>query len=70
MRKTLKHAIECGGSTISDFVDASGKGGYFQMNFQIYGKDGEQCTKCQDTIQKIIIGGRASFFCPTCQKET
>jgi formamidopyrimidine-DNA glycosylase len=70
MRKTLKHAIECGGSTISDFVDASGKGGYFQMNFQIYGKDGDQCTKCQDTIQKIIIGGRASFFCPTCQKET
>lgn len=70
IRKTLKHAIECGGSTISDFVDASGKGGYFQMNFQIYGKDGEQCAKCQEIIQKTIIGGRASFFCPTCQVET
>ena len=69
IRKTLKHAIECGGSTISDFVNASGGGGYFQMNFQIYGKAGEQCTQCQDTIQKTIIGGRASFFCPTCQED-
>lgn len=70
IRKTLKHAIECGGSTISDFVNASGGGGYFQMNFQIYGKAGEQCTQCQDTIQKTIIGGRASFFCPTCQEDS
>lgn len=68
IRKTLKHAIECGGSTISDFIDASGKSGYFQMNFQIYGKAGEPCITCQETIQKTIIGGRASFFCPTCQK--
>ncbi len=69
IRKTLKHAIECGGSTISDFVNASGKGGYFQMNFQIYGKAGEQCTQCREIIQKTTIGGRASFFCPTCQVE-
>ncbi len=67
IRKTLKHAIQCGGSTISDFVNASGDGGYFQMNFQIYGKNGEQCRQCQETIQKITIGGRASFFCPRCQ---
>ena len=67
IRKTLKHAIQCGGSTISDFMNASGKGGYFQMNFQIYGKNKEKCIKCQETIQKITIGGRASFFCPRCQ---
>ncbi len=69
IRKTLRHAIECGGSTISDFVDASGKGGYFQMNFQIYGKAGEQCSQCREIIQKTTIGGRASFFCPACQQE-
>lgn len=67
IRKTLKHAIECGGSTISDFVDASGKGGYFQMNFLIYGKSGEACSQCGKTILKESIGGRASFFCPICQ---
>jgi formamidopyrimidine-DNA glycosylase len=70
IRKTLRHAIQCGGSTISDFVNASGDGGYFQMNFQIYGKEGEQCVTCQETIQKVTIGGRASFFCPRCQTHT
>ncbi len=69
IRKTLKHAIECGGSTISDFVDASGQGGYFQVNFQIYGKDGDDCINCGNTVLKKSIGGRASFFCPSCQKE-
>lgn len=67
IRKTLKHAIACGGSTISDFVDASGKGGYFQMNFRIYGKTGEACSTCGEIILKETIGGRASFFCPNCQ---
>ena len=69
IRKTLRHAIQCGGSTISDFVNASGDGGYFQMNFQIYGKNGEDCVVCKETIQKTVIGGRASFFCPACQRE-
>lgn len=67
IRKTLKHAIQCGGSTISDFVNASGDGGYFQMNFQIYGKNGEACVACGETIEKTVLGGRASFFCPVCQ---
>ena len=70
IRKTLKHAIKCGGSTISDFVDASGKGGYFQMNFRIYGKAGEACSECGEVISKETIGGRASFFCPVCQPKT
>ena len=69
IRKTLKHAIQCGGSTISDFVDASGKGGYFQMNFRIYGKAGEACSECGHVILKETIGGRASFFCPICQPK-
>ncbi len=69
IRKTLRHAIQCGGSTISDFVDASGKGGYFQMNFRIYGKAGEACSECGQLILKETIGGRASFFCPVCQSN-
>lgn len=67
IRKTLKHAIECGGSTISDFLGASGDGGYFQMNFRVYGKAGEECVECGKILLKKIIGGRASFFCPHCQ---
>ena len=68
IRKTLRHAIECGGSTISDFINASGEGGYFQINFQVYGKENEQCSRCKQQIEKTVIGGRASFFCPSCQK--
>jgi len=70
IRKILKHAIKCGGSTISDFVGASGEGGYFQMNFLIYGKTGETCSACGTVIRKEIIGGRASFFCPVCQPRS
>jgi formamidopyrimidine-DNA glycosylase len=69
LRKTLSQAIDCGGSTISDFVNASGEGGYFQMNFLIYGKRGEPCSSCNTPIEKIQIGGRATFFCPCCQPK-
>lgn len=68
VQQVLTHAIECGGSTINDFLSASQERGYFQMNFKVYGKAGEQCLGCDTTIAKRIIGGRASFFCPRCQK--
>ena len=68
IRQVLKHAISCGGSTISDFVNASQKRGYFQMNFKVYGKNGHNCPTCHSIIKKIIIGGRASYYCPQCQK--
>ncbi len=68
IRKVLTHAIDCGGSTISDFVNASQETGYFQMNFKVYGKNGEKCAVCPSVIQKQVIGGRATFFCPGCQK--
>lgn len=70
LRKTLRQAIDCGGSTISDFVNASGEGGYFQMNFLIYGKTGEPCCRCRTPIKKMQLGGRASFFCPCCQVKS
>ncbi|MCF8057528.1 MAG: bifunctional DNA-formamidopyrimidine glycosylase/DNA-(apurinic or apyrimidinic site) lyase [Desulfocapsa sp.] len=69
MRKTLTHAISCGGSTISDFAGASGEGGYFQMNFLIYGKAGQACSQCGEYVEKTKLGGRATFFCPGCQLE-
>ena len=68
IRKVLKHAISCGGSTISDFVNASQERGYFQMNFKVYGRAGEDCLTCSTAIKKQVIGGRASYYCPECQK--
>jgi len=68
IRRILKHAISCGGSTISDFVNASQETGYFQMNFTVYGRSGERCPACSTVIKKQTIGGRASYYCPKCQK--
>lgn len=68
VQKVLNHAIECGGSTISDFLNASQERGYFQMNFMVYGKDGSPCPNCGLPLSKMKIGGRATFFCKNCQK--
>ncbi len=69
LRSTLNWAIACGGSTISDFINASGEQGYFQAYFRVYGKAGQPCRDCTTTIKKIQLSGRASFFCPRCQKR-
>ena len=68
IRAILNHAIECGGSTISDFVNSDRERGYFQINFKVYDRRGEYCATCSTTIQKETIGGRASYFCPKCQE--
>lgn len=67
-QRVLNHAIECGGSTISDFRNASQERGYFQMNFAVYGKEGDPCVNCNAPLKKTKIGGRATFFCSHCQK--
>jgi formamidopyrimidine-DNA glycosylase len=68
IREILQHAIDCGGSTISNFINARREKGYFQVNFRVYGRGGEPCLTCQTKIVKMRLGGRASFYCPTCQK--
>ena len=67
IKTVLAEAIEAGGSSISDFVKADGKPGYFAHNFQVYGREGEPCHTCKKPIEKIVLGGRASFFCSQCQ---
>lgn len=68
IRETLEQAIACGGSTISDFINAGGESGYFQMNFKVYGRKAAPCPRCATPIETIRLGGRTSYFCPRCQK--
>jgi len=68
-RRILKEAIAAGGSTISDFVGSSGAPGYFQLQLEVYTKGGRPCPRCGAPIVKSTLGGRATFFCPTCQPE-
>jgi formamidopyrimidine-DNA glycosylase len=68
IREVLTAAIECGGSTISDFIDSSGARGYFQIHFNVYGRKDQPCPTCGTLIRHRKLGGRASFFCPSCQR--
>lgn len=67
-RHILRKAIESGGTTISDFVNESGRTGYFQLELQAYGKQGRPCTCCATPIAKKTMAGRSTYFCPKCQK--
>ncbi len=69
-KKILKKAISLGGSSLRDFSSSDGKKGEFQQYFYVYGRKGENCSnkKCNKKITKIIIGNRATFYCPKCQK--
>jgi formamidopyrimidine-DNA glycosylase len=66
--KVLKHAIKLGGSSVSDYVDADGVAGFFQLHHHVYSRTGEPCRTCATPIQRITIAGRSTHFCPTCQK--
>ena len=67
-KKVLARAIECGGTTISDFKNVDGSEGKFVQELKIYGKAGEKCPVCQSIIAEVRLGGRNSFYCPNCQK--
>jgi formamidopyrimidine-DNA glycosylase len=68
LQTVLRRAIKLGGSSVSDYVDAEGMQGYFQIEHKVYGRGGEPCTTCGTPISKIVVGGRGTHFCPTCQK--
>ncbi len=63
----LQSAIKQGGTTLRDFVGASGLPGYFSLKLNVYGRQGRKCNRCQATIRCKVLGQRASFYCPACQ---
>ena len=68
LRTVLKHAIELGGSSVSDYVDADGVRGFFQLEHRVYMRTGQRCLICGTPIEKIVVGGRSTHFCPVCQR--
>ena len=66
-RRILQRAIDAGGSTISDFLGASGHPGYFQLQLAVYGRKDLPCPRCGQPIVKTTLAGRATFHCPACQ---
>jgi formamidopyrimidine-DNA glycosylase len=68
LRGVLQHAIRLGGSSVSDYVDADGARGFFQLKHCVYQRTGEPCRKCKTPIRRIVLGGRSTHFCPNCQR--
>lgn len=67
IRATLMRAIDAGGSTLRDFVNSAGEAGYFQQQYQVYGRGGKSCRNCAHPILQIRQGQRSTFYCRRCQ---
>lgn len=67
IKDVLRRAIRAGGSTIRDFAHPDNAPGYFQMQWKVYGREGVPCA-CGGVIKKIKQNGRATYYCPRCQK--
>jgi len=68
LRSVLRAAIRAGGSSVSDYVDADGSEGFFQIQHCVYAREGEPCRVCGTPIRRIVLGGRGTHFCPHCQR--
>lgn len=68
LQQVLANAIKLGGSSVSDYVDADGVRGFFQLEHKVYGRSGLECLDCGTPLRKSIIGGRTTVFCPVCQR--
>ncbi|MGA9564619.1 MAG: bifunctional DNA-formamidopyrimidine glycosylase/DNA-(apurinic or apyrimidinic site) lyase [Candidatus Korobacteraceae bacterium] len=68
LQEVLQEAISLGGSSVSDYVDADGKEGFFQLQHRVYGREGQPCLVCGTPIKRVVISGRSSHYCSHCQK--
>ncbi len=68
VKEVLREAIALGGSSVSDYVDADGEEGFFQLRHRVYGREGEPCLVCKTPIKRVVIAGRSSHYCPKCQE--
>jgi formamidopyrimidine-DNA glycosylase len=69
VRATLARALALGGSTLRDFSDAHGVAGAYQAEAAVYGRAGQPCRRCGATVRRRLLGQRATYYCPGCQKR-
>jgi formamidopyrimidine-DNA glycosylase len=67
IKLTLRRAIAAGGSSIRDYVNGVGERGSFQQSHRVYDRTGQPCPCCRTPIDRIVLGGRSTHFCPRCQ---
>jgi len=64
LREVLRQAIRRGGSSVSDYVDADGVRGFFQLEHRVYQRTGQPCLVCKTPIRRIVLAGRSTHYCP------
>ena len=69
MRRLLHRAIRTGGSTLRDYVDATGQAGGFQHRFRAYGRHGQPCPRCAQPLDRLTVAGRTTTACRHCQRK-
>ena len=67
IRSVLNESIAAGGSSTSDFQKLDGTLGEFQLQHRVYGREERPCKNCGTLVEKILLGGRGTHFCPACQ---
>jgi len=67
IQQVLRDAIKQGGTTLNDFRNGTGEPGFFQMKLRVYGRHGQPCLNCGSLIERVVLTGRSTYFCPNCQ---
>lgn len=68
LEKVLRLGLRYRGASDNDYLDALGHKGSYQEHFLVYGRQGQKCSVCSGLIKRIALGGRGTFYCPSCQK--
>jgi formamidopyrimidine-DNA glycosylase len=69
-RDVLERGIANRGASFRDYVDAQGRAGQQHMHVQVFRRTGKPCYACGTPVERIVVGGRATHFCPVCQPPT
>jgi formamidopyrimidine-DNA glycosylase len=67
VKTILSHAIQRGGTTLRDFVGGDGKPGYFAQELNVYGRGGQDCTRCGKSLTEKRVNQRTTVYCTQCQ---
>jgi len=70
IRKALREGLAAGGTTFSQYRNAEGGAGEYQRELRVFQRTGEKCFRCRGVIERIVVGGRSTHFCPRCQPES
>jgi formamidopyrimidine-DNA glycosylase len=65
----LEAGIDGGGASIDDYRDGRGEKGRMQDEFLVHTREGEPCPRCEGTVERIVVSGRSTYFCPSCQAK-